>query len=164
MWRTTVSSWRNSLFDRFSIFRLGFLRFSHGGLVATFSSSSGLPPLYQSLLVVPTLRSDFVNLQKLVVTFCLLLLLLLCTWPCYNLHRLISLLSLFVLSTLRSDLYCILFYTTNCVCRRYDRISLLIILLEDSFDRSCSSTNLSAAAYFPCVATVHCPAIATGLL
>ena len=68
-----------------------------------------------------------------------------------------------LLPTLWLDFYCILFIIT-CVCRRYDRTSLFVILLEDSFDQSCSSTDLSAATASHFVATVHCREIATGLL
>ena len=84
--RTTVSLWITSLFDRF----LTFDRDSCVSLTedllwhfcsllncATFSFSSRLLPLDQSLLVVPTLRLNFVadvttgifDLQKIVVMF-----------------------------------------------------------------------------------------------
>ena len=85
-WRTIVSSWRTSLFDRFLNLQSGFLHFFLPvGIVATFSLSSArrfccllyFSPwtnLYwwcrhygQTLL--STLRSDFVGLSKIVVTF-----------------------------------------------------------------------------------------------
>ena len=55
------------------------------------------------------------------------------------------------------------YFIMTYVCRRYDRTSLLIIFLEDSFDQSCYSTDLPAAATSPCVVTVHFRAIVTGI-
>ena len=97
----------NFTFRPVSDVTIGILRFSfsrrtcQGVFVVfrtTLSSFSRLLPLDQSLLVVPTLRTEFIadvtiglrDSRKLVVTFCLLRLRAL---PCYDLHRSTSLLS-----------------------------------------------------------------------
>ena len=97
----------NFTFRPVSDVTIGILRFSfsrrtcQGVFVVfrtTLSSFSRLLPLDQSLLVVPTLRTEFIadvtiglrDSRKLVVTFCLLRLRAL---PCYDLHRSTSLLT-----------------------------------------------------------------------
>ena len=81
-------------------------------------------------------------------------------FPFYDLHGSTSLLS-FSDVTVGLLLYLILQWL---VFRRCDRTSSSVILLEDPFDRSYSSTDLRAAAASLCVATVHYRAIAIGLL
>ena len=89
------------------------------GLVMTFSSSSvqrfrrllDCSPwtnlswwcLHYGRTLLPTLRSDFVGLRKLVGAFS-------SSAPYCKLHRSNSLLYLFLLPTLQLDFYCILFY------------------------------------------------------
>ena len=105
---------------------------------------------------LPTLQLDFVIHENLLWRF-VFFVLVLCLFTTF-LGRLLYFFSDVTVGLL---LYLILQWL---VCQRYDRTSLLFILLEDPFDQSCSSTDLPAAATSPCVATVHFRAIATGLL
>ena len=166
----------NFTFRPFSdvMIRLLAFFFFRGGLVATSSSSSGLRNVFvilcivpprKFLLVMPTLRLDFVDdiTAELVIhknllwrfVFFVFVLCIVTTFIC----RLIYCHFL----TLRSEFYCILLYN-GFFFQRYDRTSLLVILLEESFDQSCSLTDLPAAAASPCVTIFRCRAISKGLL
>ena len=106
LWWTTFSLWRTLLFDWFQTLQLSFLRFYFSRrtcynvfvvFCATFLSFYRLLTLDQSLLLVPTLRPDFVanitirlrGIRKNVVSFRLLRF---CSFPCCDLHRSILLL------------------------------------------------------------------------
>ena len=112
------------------------------------------------------LRSDFFanatvglrDSRKIVVTFFLLRLHAL---SCYDLHRLTPLLSF---ANVTFVLLLHIIGSMTCVFRCYNWTSSLVILSEDSFDQSCFSADLPAAAASPCVATVHYHAIAAVLL
>ena len=58
----------------------------------------------------------------------------------------------------------VLYFIMTSFFRRYNQTSLLVILLEESFDQSCSSTDFPAAVASLHFATVHCHAITIGLL
>ena len=88
------------------------------------------------------LWSNFVDLQKLVVTFRLLRLSVV---PCCDLGRSTSLPSF---ADITVGLLLNSYFIMTCVCRRYNRTSLLVILLEDLFDWSCSSDWSSCCCRF----------------
>ena len=78
--------------------------------MCVFSSSSRFRPLDQSLLVVPTLRSEFVDLQELVIMFHLLRL---CVLPCCA-----------------TSIGQLLYFDCLC-CQRYGRTSIVSYLIND---------------------------------
>ena len=144
LWRTTVSSWRTTLFDRFPTLRSGFFRFSHGGLVGTFSLSSGLLEIFVVFWIVPlgpiSIGGDDVTAglccrrydQTLFIyknllwrfVFFVFMLGLVATFICWLIYR---------IWRRYSRTYIAYDLIMNCVCRRYNWTSSLLILLEESF-------------------------------
>ena len=124
-WRTTVSLLRTSVFERFLTLRLGFLSFSHRGIVMTFSFSSKLRNVFAVFWTYPlvliyidganvTVRIFFgvtIRISWFKETCCDIS----SSSPSFfaslcNLHRSNSFLSLFLLPKSLLDFYFILFY------------------------------------------------------
>ena len=75
--------------------------------------------------------------------------LLYCQFLCYQRYVQASILSYFIMTR---------------VCQSYERTSLLVVLLEDTFYQLCSFADIPAAVASPCVETFQCHLIATGIL